>query len=146
MVATGSWNYAEQYASVAKVKSRGFAFVLALAVLGSQLLVGGVVLACQLDGEVHHVCCCKGEAESSRAAGPLSEDCDCCDVEFVASPESAVSKSNSLVEASSSPATFVSYVTVVTLLAPASVHVRSETVALAYPLPPIFSLNSSFII
>ena len=133
------------YACLVKMKRRFFTLLLALAVLGSQLSVGSLAFACQMDGEVHRSCCCHGEADSSQDAGPRHADCACCDVQVGETPLASLVP-GSLVEAPFSPATPPPYITPAALLPPTSVQVKPETVALEYPSPPIFLLNSSFLI
>lgn len=133
------------YACLVKMRRRFFTFFFALAFLGSQLSVGSLAFACQMDGEVHRSCCCKGEADSSQAAGPRHADCDCCDVQVAETPLASLVP-GSLVEPPFSPATPPLYITPAALSPPALVQVRPETVALKYPSPPIFLLNSSFLI
>ena len=124
---------------------RLFTFCLALTVLGSQLSVGSLVFACQMDGEIHRSCCCKGEADSSQGGEPRHADCDCCDVQ-IAETLIATLVPGSLSEVPFSPAMPPPHITSRSLLSPASVQIRPEMVLLKYPLPPIFLLKSSFLI
>ena len=130
---------------LADMKSRFFTFFLALVVLGSQLSVGSLVFACQMDGEIHRSCCCKGEPDSSQRAEPRHADCDCCDVQVVETPLATLVP-GSLSEAPFSPAMPPPHITSRSLLSPASVQIKPEMALLKYPLPPIFLLKSSFLI
>jgi len=130
------------------MKRRFFNLFLVLGVLSAQLSVGSPAFACQMDGEIHRSCCCKGEASGLMPdARSGQEDCGCCQERVVEAAPASVC-SNTVIAAPTKllPLAFSGHLASANIIRLVSVRRRTAPDTGTPRTPPLFVLNDSFLI